>query len=1093
MNLIANTGVQYVCVPLEINPDHTFKMYFHEWFDTEDFQLRLELAHHFEEDDIWVKKRDLSSLGYVMDGNVVIHENGKYVSVKWENIKKDFYSEGKTPIPLETDTPEKSGCFQLSVKTCKWEAFEDKWLPFPFFHINEGKSAFGPVNWCRFKFIPESTVGNIKKYSLLLAFDTRTAYERYDFEDEDLMETPVFTDIAETSKEYAACNNEFSLVDFCSGLRDEHGQTVCDCKWVDAYILQLFHHVKNINDRPIEKPKLMYLAYYIYIIRYIRKLDVLPKITLYSNKNVAYGNVDLVVDIGNSRTCAVLFDNGDFTKVSPLVLQDLSNPLLKGSFEKMEFFTVNSSVVPTDIVENGKIKSGKIADYQRIKLNKYEDSFDMRLAFREADFGGNFGIINSRQFVYPSMIRLGKEAAHLIHQATNMNTEAEKRSASSSPKRYLWDNRPQKREWEFIRLEDETAKLIYIEGISEQLNTDGSLNTDGMGGTSMCWSRRALMTFAFLEILAQANMQINSYEQRYHWGSESTPRQVGRIIITCPTAMSKVEQIALRKCAEDAAIMLGRFFENTCRMEIDERKARAKVQVIPSVKNLSNKEERTEWIYDEATCAQFAFLYAETGKRYRTKVKDYFDLYGKVRNDLGAYNKKSLTVGSVDIGAGTTDVMIAAYKQDDTGQCTLTPVPLFWESFYHAGDDLLKRLVHQLVVEGSYSPVEKKLKLLGQTSEQISKLNNDFFGGDNGMSIPNRRLRSDFNLQISVPVVLRYLELLRQNAEDEILAFNDIFGNHPPTQHVLNRFREHFGFDFDTLQWPYEKQTVSAIVEKTFDTLIGKISSLFSYYACDIVLLSGRPTSLKPLTDLFLKYYAISPHRLKTMNNYRVGRWYPEDKRYRFLDGNGYFINPKSIVTTGAMIGYCASAKGGLEGFSLNLKELVEKLTPTTEYFGKLKNDETLEFIETNISPQCNLATIEISSLPVRIGCRQLDAPSYPSRPFYTLDFNMERIEDRIEKKIEDRIAEGSVDRDNQRNAVQEEVKETLAIMRGNMPLKVVVARNYSEDKERLSMESIVDKNGNDLPTRFFHLQVQSMSESEDFWLDSGIFLLNIN
>ena len=160
-------------------------------------------------------------------------------------------------------------------------------------------------------------------------------------------------------------------------------------------------------------------------------------------------------------------------------------------------------------------------------------------------------------------------------------------------------------------------------------------------------------------------------------------------------------------------------------------------------------------------------------------MKDYFDLYGKVRNDLGAYNKKSLTVGSVDIGAGTTDVMIAAYKQDDTGQCTLTPVPLFWESFYHAGDDLLKRLVHQLVVEGSYSPVEKKLKLLGQTSEQISKLNNDFFGGDNGMSIPNRRLRSDFNLQISVPVVLRYLELLRQNAEDEILAFNDIFGNHP--------------------------------------------------------------------------------------------------------------------------------------------------------------------------------------------------------------------------------------------------------------------------------------------------------------------------
>jgi hypothetical protein len=68
------------------------------------------------------------------------------------------------------------------------------------------------------------------------------------------------------------------------------------------------------------------------------------------------------------------------------------------------------------------------------------------------------------------------------------------------------------------------------------------------------------MTLAFLEILAQAKMQINSYDQRKHWGNESTPRKIGRILVTCPTAMSRIEQVALRKCAEDAAIMLDRFF-----------------------------------------------------------------------------------------------------------------------------------------------------------------------------------------------------------------------------------------------------------------------------------------------------------------------------------------------------------------------------------------------------------------------------------------------------------------------------------------------------------------------------------------------------
>ncbi|MBK8300426.1 MAG: virulence factor SrfB [Chitinophagaceae bacterium] len=414
---------------------------------------------------------------------------------------------------------------------------------------------------------------------------------------------------------------------------------------VDKYLLKQFHQLENIKDYKGQKPKLNYLAQYIYLIRYIQQQDILPKITLYSNENVAYAIVDLVVDIGNSRTCAVLFDNGDFTKMSPLELQDFTTPVFNG------------------------------------ELNKYHDSFDMRLAFREADFGGKLGIENSRQFIYPSMIRLGKEANRLIHKATNMNTGAEKTSTFSSPKRFLWDTKPQKQEWEFVQLDGETAKPIYIEGISEQLNMDGSLNTSGDGGILMHYSRRALMTFAFLEILAQANMQINSYEQRKHWGNESMPRQIGRIIVTCPTAMSRIEQVSLRKCAEDAAIMLDRFFKDEYRKEIDEKEAVGKVQVIPSAKNLSLKEERTEWIYDEATAAQFVFLYAEINQRYLKNVKEYFDLYGKIRKDLQDYDKKSLTIGSVDIGAGTTDVMIAAYKYEDSGQCNLTPVPLFWESF----------------------------------------------------------------------------------------------------------------------------------------------------------------------------------------------------------------------------------------------------------------------------------------------------------------------------------------------------------------------------------------------------------------------------
>lgn len=1033
MNLIANTGIQFFTTTLNVDLTSNFKMYFHEWFDIESEQLKLEIAHYFSEDEIWVKKHDLSLLGYLDKGDVL---------EKWENIQQDFLSEGFLPIKIETDDFQDSGCFIESINKIKWNSFENIWLPLPLFLKNNNRSEFGPTNWCRFMLIPSEITSKNRLYNILIAFDTRTHFSDEGFENEDLNETPVFANNYDTPKSYALCDNEFMLVDYCS--------EAFKCEWVDEYILKIFHNVTSINELKVRKPKLSYLAQYLFIIKYIQWLNIVPQITLYSNKSVAYGSVDLVIDIGNSRTCAVLFDNSDFSKTSPLQLQDFSSP----------------------VTEN--------------ELNKHANSFDMRMAFRSVDFGKGLGRIGSKQFIYPSIVRLGIEGSRLIHGAINMNTGAEKTSTFSSPKRFLWDTKPQKKEWEFVRLEGEEVKPFYIKGVSEQLNIDGSLNTEGNGGVLMYYSRKTLMTFAFIEILAQAQMQINSYEQRRHWGHETIPRKIGRVIITCPTAMSNVEQIALRKCAEDAAIILERFYNGTYNRIIDEQDERSKIQVIPSVKNLARKDVHIEWGYDEATCAQFVFLYAEIGKRYLRKAEEYFDFYGKIRQDLPHYNKKSLTIGSVDIGAGTTDIMIAAYKHDNkSAHCTLTPVPLFWESFYKAGDDLLKNLIHQLIIEGKYSPLEQKLKSLGKTVEQIVELNNDFFGGNNGMSFLNRQLRSDFNLQISVPIVSYYLELLKnESLESKVLSFNDIFKRNKPSKNILTHFKYHFDFDLESVQWLYQRNVVTAIIEKTFDTLIGKISSLFSHYQCDIVLLSGRPTSLSPVTDLFLKYYAISPNRLKTMNNYRVGRWYPEDKRYKFLDGNGYFTNPKSIITTGAMIGNLASNGHSLEGFALNLDELVEKLSPTTEYFGKLDED-TLEFTDTIISPDNNYATIEVilsKEQPIRLACRQLNTPSYPTRPFYVFDFNIDKIEEKIK---------GSLDNEEDLNTIQNGVQKEIDKIIKKCPLRITLERDYQDDKELLTIISVETYEGDEINKNLFTLQVQSMHEPEDFWLDSGIFNLN--
>lgn len=1027
MNLIANSGIQFYSTSIDINKNDTFKMYFHEWVDSTDYRLKLEIAHLFSDEEVWVPKIHLGRLGLLVNGKVGEKDGeGNFKPLKWENIRSNYLSKHQVIVPQLNDNDE-SNCFQLSVSNCRWEKFENVWIPLPFFGISKnGRSEFGPTNWCRCMLIPESKIGNTTRYNLLLAFDTKST----NIENEH-KEMPEFHSDYDREKLFALCNDEFHIMDFCS----DHPK---NCAWVDEYLLNIFHGINTIDEAKFTGNKLKYIANYIFLVKYIQQLGVLPEINLFSDQQVEFIDVDMVIDMGNSRTCAVLFDNHDFTKVESLSLLNFSNPLNNG------------------------------------KINLQKDSFDMRLAFRKANFGRELPV-GTKQFIYPSMVRLGVEANELIHKATNLHTGVEKITTFSSPKRYLWDDKPKDIEWEFVKLANNDKSTIWVKGISEQLNADGSLNLTGNGGILTNYSRKALMTFSMLEILAQANMQINSYAFRHKWGDENKPRRLGRIIVTCPTAMSRLEQIALRKCTEDAAILLNRYYSNAVYYEVDVKTARKDVQVIPSVRQLQNLDEKTEWIYDEATCAQFVYLYAEINQRYKNNCKEYFNFYGKIRNDIPDYNNKSLTVGSVDIGAGTTDLMIATYKYDDTGHSTLTPMPLFWESFYIAGDDLLNKLVRLLVIEGEHSGITTKLKQLGDN--KIAEKLLGFFGSNSAlMDVTRRQIRSEFNLQVSVPIVSYYLELLKQNTRDvETLTYNDLFSKIKPTQRVLDDFKAYFGFRLEDITWTYNKALVTKIVEGTFETLISKISTILSYYGCDILLLSGRPTSLKPLNDLFLKYYAVSPNRIISLSNYRVGIWYP------FHDGKGFFTDSKSIVAVGAMIANYASTKGSLNGFSLKLDKLIKFMKPTSDYFAESVDKNAF------ITPENNLATILVSQLPTRIWTRQLDTDMYPSRPFYVLTFNLEKIEESL-------IIRNKIDPNNKRQ-LKTALESELNKMRRNAPFKVTILReNYNEDKEALRLESIIDNNHDDLSLNYFSLQLQSMSESENYWLDSGEFSnLNIN
>ena len=173
----------------------------------------------------------------------------------------------------------------------------------------------------------------------------------------------------------------------------------------------------------------------------------------------------------------------------------------------------------------------------------------MRLCFKEERFGLETG---SRQFHWPSILRLGREAMrHIYGSDRDLHDSEQYDTNHSSPKRYLWDTDPYEGQWKFITEKERVAgpsHSVYVEGLMQQFRSDGSFTPDPAEmGARAAYSRSSLMTFCFIEILLQARMQANSYEWRHHAGSEQRPRRISRIIVTAPTAMTAREQLVLRR------------------------------------------------------------------------------------------------------------------------------------------------------------------------------------------------------------------------------------------------------------------------------------------------------------------------------------------------------------------------------------------------------------------------------------------------------------------------------------------------------------------------------------------------------------------
>lgn len=1046
ISLISNTGIQLYTLPgeltLELGTPVVRPLRFSEYMIGD--VTYLDWVYYFPGNDKYVRRGDLEFGGYISPEGDIAEEEDINFSLLNTLSQDDVMSVGR--LNQLVGDKRQPGLDQL----------EGKWVPLPMFESDVAGLPVTPTNWARVMLVrdKEKSTDQKRVYKVVMAVDTRVNPN----ETGDDRESPDFD--GQALKHYSLCGVSHSELDKLSRMRRNFMENVeipltvyryCDMSvrpWLNTMLSQLLGS-SDMESLP-EGSRMKYMVYYIYFISVLHKLDAIPDIKFFNAEEQTPIKTNLVLDVGNSRTYGLLAEDPldpSFSRSAVLTLRDLGTGA------------------------------------------EYPEPFDMRLCFKEERFGLETG---SCQFQWPSILRLGREAMRLIYDGSlDMQDSEQYDTNHSSPKRYLWDTDAYEGQWKFITEKDRTAgpsHSVYMEGLMQQFRSDGSFTPDPAEmGAQASYSRSSLMTFCFVEILLQARMQANSYEFRHHAGNEQRPRVISRVILTCPTAMTHKEQLILRRCMDEAATVLHRYDLGTYNLPYEPSEDTGKVEIIPSVRDLKLSAEdidlRRSWNYDEATCCQMVYLYSEL-RRYMGDAHQFFSLYGK---HLNGEERPSLTVASLDIGAGTSDLMICTYR--DEGEAIM-PTPLFWESFHTAGDDLVKSIISDVLLENPKEHAAGMGVIAARLHEtgvrDVAEKMHHFFGETGSMGVINRRMRQEFNVQVLIPIANRLLDMLQRREPARKLVWSDIFaGEAVPSPELMDFFAESMGFRMEDLEITYNPKYLNEIVRRVFEISLRKWAAIFYTYKCDIVIMGGRPCSLAEIQHLMQRLMPVTPNRLISMNDYRVGSWYPG------ATDVGHFSDKKGLVAVGALIAYLAE-QGKLPMFKLNADALKRRIQPTSEYIGVMNTHSGQ--LQQMITPTMNTASLDISGFPLFFGCRQLDVQGYPTRVLYKLDYDDEAIRAAAADQVAQRTGfpPGTPEAMLPRQMVVDTAESIKLRTRGHVPLRFTFERDYYDDKEAVRVVDIMDAEGNPVNAKYFRLKLQSRAAGEADWLDTGEFILHL-
>ena len=941
--------------------------------------------------------------------------------------------------PLQRETAALPVKYSLGPREI-FEMFERRWVPIPLFR-RVGQGFFnGPTNWARAQLIPlpaPDAEGN--DYHLVLALDTN------------LMPFTEGRPYLAPSGRDAEAGLVFSLANRLDAVNWFLGEEWVRL-WIDELFREMLEHrqsrrvgrrrVDPISETDIDEelagtgpaePLLRYAAF----LDLLDRTETLPEsfrlVDVSSKRGQRSIDCDLILDVGNSRTCGLVVERegsrADLSRAAKLELRDLSSP-----------------------------------------LQVYSDPFESRVEFARVTFGKNHLSHRSGRsdaFEWPTLARVGDEATRLA----GLRVGNEGNTGMSSPKRYLWSQEPTKQPW---RLNYHSAGgdtepfaaqgpfAVLINDLGEPLHLLADDNPNKLPAMDPRYSRSSLFMFALVEIFLHAITMINSPGHRLQQPNSENPRRLARIIMTIPSALSLAERRILNiraHAARDLAYRLLRMIGGEDMPAPEDTVSAAAASAEPVKANVDLPQILFEW--DEASATQAVYMYTQIARNFAGHAGAFFDVMRRADNTT----PKSLRVATLDIGGGTTDLVVIDYRYDGAGaNTTIFPEQLFREGFSIAGDDVVLHVIQEHVL----GPIEDAAEAAGVPSGSATIA--ELFGGNRaGQGVAWEVRRQQFAVQVAQPIALRMLARYEASEESgdrtaQTFGFPELFAEgKAPSPTILAWVNDEIarrggtGFDLSQVKFTVDFGHLERTVRSVLQPMLEVLSEIIWRYRTDVVLVSGRPSRLPAIHECLREALPMYNGRIIPLHHFHVGHWYP------FRDFQARIDDPKTTAAVGAMVSVLA--EGGIEGFNLR-GDKMRHLKSTARFIGKLDGSGRIPAEDTYYSdldlddPDRELPDNSFDFRGVMaLGFRQFPNAWWPATRLYTLDYvsDQERARLNAMTPISVRLA--------RRRQRQDKLSEDLIIEE---------ARSSPDSGAKQVKGSLA-------------LKLQTLPDSEGYWLDTGI------